>query len=127
MTHTVRLLTGICLTLGTFGWLNAETAIDISHLERVTQDLVAPPFLPDHEQIATGDPKVVQVRMVIEEKLMDVGPGGATIQAMTFQGSVPGPIIVVHENDYVEFTLVNPKTNTLMHNVDFHAATGAVD
>ncbi|MCH9027722.1 MAG: nitrite reductase, copper-containing [Proteobacteria bacterium] len=126
MTRTLRLLAGTCLAFGAFGLLNAETATDISHLERVTQILVAPPFLPEHEQIATGDPKIVQVRMVIEEKLMDVGPGGATIHAMTFEGSVPGPIIVVHENDYVEFTLVNPKTNTLMHNIDFHAATGAM-
>ena len=126
MTLTFRLLAGIYLAFGTFGWLNAETAIDISQLDRVTQELVQPPFLPNHEQNATGDPKVVQVRMVIEEKLMEVGPNGATIQAMTFQGSVPGPIIVVHQNDYVELTLVNPKTNMLLHNVDFHAATGAL-
>lgn len=126
MTRTLSLLAGICLAFGSFGSLNAETAIDISQLERVTQELVLPPFLPDHEQTAAGAPKVVQVRMVIEEKLMEVGPNGATIHAMTFHGSVPGPIIVVHENDYVELTLVNPETNTLLHNVDFHAATGAL-
>ena len=126
MTRTLGLVVGICLTLASFGSLSAETAVDISELERVIQELVRPPFLPDHEQIATGDPKVVQVRMVIEEKLMEVGPNGATIQAMTFQGSVPGPMIVVHQNDYVELTLVNPSTNTLLHNVDFHAATGAM-
>ncbi len=126
MTRTLSLVAGICLILGSFASHSAETAIDISQLERVTQDLVLPPFLPDHEQTVTGDPKVVQVRMVIEEKLMEVGPNGATIQAMTFHGSVPGPIIVVHENDYVELTLVNPETNTLLHNVDFHAATGAL-
>ena len=95
-------------------------------LERVTQKLVAPPFLPEHEQIAKGDPKVVQVRMVIAEKLMKVGPDGESIWAMTFNGSVPGPIIVVHQNDYVELTLVNPKSNSLAHNIDFHAATGAL-
>ena len=126
MTRTLTLVAGICLAFGSFDSLNAETAIDIGQLERVTQDLVLPPFLPDHEQTATGDPKVVQVRMVIEEKLMEVGPNGATIHAMTFNGSVPGPMIVVHENDYVELTLVNPETNTLLHNVDFHAATGAL-
>jgi nitrite reductase (NO-forming) len=64
--------------------------------------------LPEREQVATGDPKVVQVRLVIEEKLMEVGPNGAEIRAMTFNGSVPGPIIVVHEGDYVELILVNP-------------------
>ena len=39
---------------------------------------------------------------------------------------MPGPIIVVHQNDYVELTLVNPATNTLPHNIDFHVATGAL-
>lgn len=95
-------------------------------LERVTQTLVTPPFLPTHEQVADGDPKVVQVRMVIEEKLIDVDASGAKIWALTFNGSVPGPIIVVHQDDYVELTLVNPETNSLQHNVDFHAATGAL-
>ncbi len=126
MTRTLIVVAGISLLFGGIAPLNAATADDIGRLERVTQELVRPPFLPDHEQIATGDPKVVQVRMVIEEKLMDVGPNGATIQAMTFEGSVPGPIIVVHEGDYVELTLVNPKTNSLLHNIDFHAATGAM-
>ena len=27
---------------------------------------------------------------------------------MTFNGSMPGPLMVVHEGDYVEVTLVNP-------------------
>ncbi len=94
-------------------------------LERVTQTLVAPPFLPPHDQTATGPPKVVQVRLVVEEKLVAVGPG-ASIWALTFNGSVPGPIIVVHEGDYVELTLVNPASSTLPHNIDFHASTGAL-
>ncbi len=115
-----------CLILGFFSTANAQPTSIAEGLERVTQKLVAPPFLPAHEQAATGKPKVVQVRMVIEEKLMEVGPNGAEIWAMMFDGSVPGPIIVVHQNDYVELTLVNPKTNTLLHNIDFHAATGAL-
>ena len=124
MTRTLSLVVGIFLAFSSFASLNAETAIDLGQLERVTQDLVLPPFLPDHEQTAKGAPKVVQVRMVIEEKLMEVGPNGATIHAMTFQGSVPGPMIVVHQDDYVELTLVNPSTNTLLQNLDFNAATG---
>ena len=95
-------------------------------LERVTQTLVMPPFLPEHDQVAPVQPRVVQVRLEVEEKLIDVGPDGAKIWALTFNGSVPGPIIVVHQNDYVELTLVNPATNSLPHNIDFHAATGAL-
>lgn len=47
----------------------------VSSLERITQELVAPPFLPEHEQVNTGDPRVVEVRMVIEEKEIEVAPG----------------------------------------------------
>ena len=99
--------------------------INIDNLERVTQKLVLPPYLPIHSQVDTGKPKIIEVRMIVEEKEIQVSDN-ATIQATTFNGSVPGPIIVVHQNDYVELTLVNPKTNLHMHNIDFHAATGAL-
>ena len=116
----------LSITLCVLAESNAAQISDVSQLKTVTQQLVSPPFLPAHEQIANGPPKVVKVRMVIEEKLMNVDSQGAKIWAMTYNGSVPGPIIVVHQNDYVELTLVNPKTNTLQHNIDFHAATGAL-
>lgn len=35
-------------------------------------------------------------------------------------------MIVVHEGDYVELTLKNPQSNTMAHNIDFHASTGAL-
>ncbi|MCH8080467.1 MAG: multicopper oxidase domain-containing protein, partial [Proteobacteria bacterium] len=115
----------IALFFGALMGVSAEdTSVD--KLERIVQKLVMPPLLPVHEQVATGEPKIVQIRMVIEEKLIEVDQNGAKIWAMTFNGSVPGPIIVVHQDDYVELTLVNPKTNTLQHNIDFHAATGAM-
>ena len=98
---------------------------DVGSLERITQELVAPPSLPQHQQVDTGDPKVVQVRMVVEEKEIEVAPG-VFMWAFTFNGSVPGPIIVAHEGDYVELTLVNPTSNQLVHNIDFHASVGAL-
>lgn len=104
----------------------AEIASKANNLERVTQVMVAPPALPIHEQIATGAQKIVEVRLVIKEQEMVIDGLGTTVQAMTFNGSVPGPIIVVHQNDYVELTLVNPKSNMLVHNIDLHAVTGAM-
>jgi len=95
-------------------------------LERVTQTLVAPPFLPVHEQVASGAPKVVQVRLETEEKLVEIAPDGTRIWALTFNGTVPGPLIVVHQYDFVELTLANPATSSLQHNIDLHAATGAL-
>lgn len=104
----------------------SDVALNVGRLERVTQTLVPPPFLPAHDQIASSAPKVVQVRLVIEEKTMVLDDEGTEVMAMTFNGSVPGPMIVVHQGDYVELTLENPASNSLEHNIDFHAATGAM-
>lgn len=98
---------------------------DVSELRKVTQTMVAPPEVPFHIQVSTGDPKVVRVRLVVEEKEIEIAPG-VFVWAFTFNGWVPGPIIVVHEGDYVELTLVNPESNELLHNVDFHASIGAL-
>ncbi|MCH7928734.1 MAG: nitrite reductase, copper-containing [Candidatus Dadabacteria bacterium] len=118
---------GFCQNSNTGGLEGYEIGVkaDIDNLQRVKQKLVIPPFVPEHEQVATGSPKIVEIEFVIEEKEIEVAPN-VFIQAMTFNGSVPGPLIVVHEGDYVELTLINPKTNTLLHNIDFHASTGAL-
>lgn len=100
---------------------------DLSGFERVKQRLVAPPFAPEHEQATTSAPKIVEVEITIREKLMVVDEDtGASIWAMTYDGSVPGPLIVVHQDDYVELTLRSPDSNMMEHNIDFHASTGAL-
>jgi nitrite reductase (NO-forming) len=99
---------------------------DIAALPREHVTLVAPPFVHAHEQVATTGPKVVEFSLTIEEKPVVIDDEGTTLQAMTFNGSIPAPMMVVHEGDYVELTLVNPATNEMPHNIDFHAATGAL-
>jgi nitrite reductase (NO-forming) len=101
-------------------------AVDLSKLPRVKQKLVAPPFFPEHEQVASGDPKIVEVTMVIEEKELEIDADGTKVWAMTYNGTVPGPMIVAHEGDYVELTLQSKPENILEHNIDFHSATGAL-
>lgn len=97
------------------------------HLERVKATLVAPPHVMAHEQATSAAPKIVEFTLTIEEKKIVVDKKtGATMQAMTFNGSMPGPTLVVHEDDYVELTLINPATNKMDHNVDFHGSTGAM-
>jgi nitrite reductase (NO-forming) len=95
-------------------------------LKRVTQVMVVPPLVPEHDQKAGKKPVVVQVRLETEERSLVIDPQGTTVQALTFNGSVPGPLIVVHEGDYVELNLVNPKTSVMAHNIDLHAVTGAL-
>ncbi len=138
--HLLAISTSALAAAGLASWTNgamAQTAAvtakplpaaagHADKLPRVTQKLVAPPFAPGHDQVAKGGPKVVAVRMTTDEKLITIAPDGTKIWALTFNGTVPGPLIVVHEGDYVEVTLVNPETSTMAHNVDFHAATGAL-
>ena len=82
-------------------------------------------MVPEHDLTAPDEPRLVKVRMSISEEEIEVDPG-VFVWAMTFEGSVPGPMIVVHEGDYVELTLVNPAGNQLLHNIDFHASVGAL-
>jgi nitrite reductase (NO-forming) len=95
-------------------------------LPRQRVDLVAPPFVHPHEQATKVGPKIMEFTLNIEEKKVVIDEQGTTFQAMTFNGSMPGPLMVVHEGDYVEVTLVNPATNSMPHNIDFHSATGAL-
>jgi FtsP/CotA-like multicopper oxidase with cupredoxin domain len=77
--------------------------------ERVT--LVAPPFVHAHEQVTKSGPKIIEFTMTVEEKPIVIDDAGTTIPGLTYNGSIPGPLMVVHEGDYVELTLVNPATN----------------
>lgn len=102
-----------------------DQAPDLSKLEVVSVDLKAPPFVHDFDQVAKGGPKIVKFTMPIVEKEIEVEKG-VKLRAMTFGGTIPGPMMVVHEGDYIELTIVNPSTNEQVHNIDFHASTGAM-
>ncbi len=106
--------------------LTPAAATDIASLPRVKVKLVDPPFVHEHEQVASGGPKVVEFEMTIAEKKIKLDDSGAEVWASTFTGTVPGPLMVVHVDDYVELTLINPDTNELLHNIDFHSSTGAL-
>ena len=100
-------------------------APDVENLPRVKQKLVSPPFAPEHSLERPDGPRIVEIEMYIDEREIEVEPG-VFMWAFTFHGSVPGPLIVVHEGDYVELKLINLSKNELVHNIDFHAATGAL-
>ncbi|MBT8488794.1 MAG: nitrite reductase, copper-containing, partial [Gemmatimonadetes bacterium] len=109
-------------------------SFDLANAQEVTQELVAPPFLPEHEQVASGPPRIVNIRLEIIEREVEIAPG-VFVWQMAFNNSVPGPIPVVFQWDWVDLTLVNTTTDTvrfgraenqLAHNIDFHASTGAL-
>jgi nitrite reductase (NO-forming) len=99
--------------------------VDLSNMPRIKRKLVRPPMVHEHAQMAPYPPSIVEFEMEIVEQEVEVD-AGAYLQAMTFNGSIPGPMMVVHEGDYVELTLFNPPENLMQHNIDFHAATGAL-
>ena len=115
----------VSTTGGLPGYEVIKASPDIAKLQRVTQKLVAPPHVPEHSLDSPAAPRVVQVEMYVEEKEVEVEPG-VFHWVFAYNGSVPGPMIIVHEGDYVELTLKNLTKNQLVHNIDFHASTGAL-
>lgn len=105
--------------------VGTELPADFDQLERVKVKLVKPPFVHEHSLETPDKPRVVQFEMTIKEKEIEVEPG-VFMWAFAFDDSVPGPLMVVHEGDYVELTLKNDSSNKLVHNIDFHASTGAL-
>jgi len=95
-------------------------------LPRHKVELVSPQFAHAHDQVSRHGPRIIEFTLPIEEKEIVIDQTGTKFQAMTFGGSMPGPLMIVHEGDYVELTLVNPASNTMPHNIDFHSATGAL-
>src|SRR5262245_30011452 len=95
-------------------------------LPRQRVQLVAPPNVHAHEQATREGPKIVEFTLTIREQEIVVDAAGTKFHAMTFDGSMPGPMMVLHEGDYMELTLVNPATNTMPHNIDLHSATGGL-
>lgn len=123
MNRHLKIAAGLALAMGLMA--QAAPAQELK-LPRERVDLVAPPFVHAFDQITKRGPAIKEFRLMISEKKMVIDEQGTTLQAMTYNGSMPGPLMVVHQDDYVELTLVNPETNSLPHNIDFHAATGAL-
>lgn len=99
---------------------------DMRALPRIRQKLVDPPFVPMHTQVAPGGPRIVEVELVVNEAKRVIDGDGTAIHALTFNGSIPAPLIICHQGDYVELTLKNPAKSQLSHNIDFHASNGAL-
>src|SRR5215469_9727270 len=85
-------------------------AADDLKLPREKVELVAPPFVHAHEQATKAGPKILEFKLTVREKEVVIDGAGTKMWAMTYDGSMPGPMMVLHEGDYMELTLVNPDT-----------------
>ncbi|MGH9132754.1 MAG: multicopper oxidase domain-containing protein, partial [Ilumatobacteraceae bacterium] len=69
---------------------------------------------------------LIEVEMVIEEKLMTVADGYEQL-VWTFNGTVPGPVLRTEVGDTVRVHLVNPPKAGVSHSLDFHASQVAMN
>ena len=73
--------------------------------------------------IGKRDPQTVRVDLLtaeVEGRLAE----GTTFGYWTFDGRVPGPFIRVRVGDTIDIHLKNSADSSMIHSVDFHAATG---
>ena len=80
---------------------------------------------PDDVPPSVGNrgPQTVRVDLVtveLEARLAE----GTTFGYWTFNGKVPGPMLRVRVGDTVDVHLKNADGSSMLHSVDFHAATG---
>jgi nitrite reductase (NO-forming) len=68
-------------------------------------------------QLAPSTHRIV----LIAKEAQVVIAANVTYDAWTFNGTVPGPTIMVNQGDTINFTLINADS-TMPHSIDFHAA-----
>jgi nitrite reductase (NO-forming) len=92
----------------------AQTVVE-AIISREATDLPPP--------IGTRAPQTVRVDLItveLEGRLAE----GTTFGYWTFNGKVPGPFLRVRVGDTIEVHLKNAADSSMIHSVDFHAATG---
>ncbi|HWA17802.1 MAG TPA: copper-containing nitrite reductase [Devosia sp.] len=94
---------------------------DINSFEGITDIAHDPADIPPPITRRTPETVRVDLETVEVEARLDAN---TTYQFWTFNGRVPGPFVRVRVGDTVEVHLKNNENSVMMHNVDFHAATG---
>ena len=77
---------------------------------------IPPPISRTAPETVRVDLETIEVEARLDER--------TTYRFWTFNGTVPGPFVRVRVGDTVDVHLKNNENSTMMHNVDFHAATG---
>ncbi len=95
--------------------LPSEHSLDTQNIARAPTDLPGP-IVPGRTT-----PQNVNVTLVTKELYGEI-ESGASYQFWTFNGTVPGPMIRVLQNDTVTVQLINQGTMT--HSIDLHAVIG---
>ena len=110
------------------------TLVPKAQLSPAPADEVNVSYAPDAPP-ASGrtEPAIVDVRFDVVENVAAIDPAtGVEFQTWGYRTSgsdelsvgTPGPMIRARVGDVLRFTITNPATNSMPHNVDFHAVTG---
>ncbi len=95
--------------------LSSEHALDTQNISRNPTDIPGPIF-PGRTA-----PQNDNVTLIVKELYAEIEPG-ASYQFWTFNGTVPGPMIRVLQNDTVTINLINQ--GSAAHSIDLHAVIG---
>ena len=66
--------------------------------------------------------KLVNLLYIAKERNLTL-PDGTKFNALTWNGTIPGPVVRLQQGDTVHVTIQNPTNNTLTHSFDTHAST----
>jgi nitrite reductase (NO-forming) len=90
-------------------------------VERIDFGVVARATSPafDARLAPASDAGIKAFRIPIKDATIEIAKG-VTYQGWTFGGTVPGPVVRVHQGDLVRITVVNQ--SPMPHSIDFHAA-----
>lgn len=96
--------------------LPAAEPVDLERIAADPMDLPPP--------VDWDEPRTHEITLETVEVTAEVEPG-VTVDFMTYEGRIPGPMIRVREGDTVELTFAVPEEhNATVHNVDSHAIYG---
>ena len=95
--------------------LSPQHSLDTQNISRAATDLPGPIFP------GRTTPQNDNVTLIAKELYAEIEPS-ASYQFWTFNGTVPGPMIRVLQNDTVTINLVNQGSMT--HSIDLHAVIG---
>jgi nitrite reductase (NO-forming) len=116
----------VVLAVGGVTYLDTTQSLESQISSLQSQMSSTSPSVPSHtvtsESSTMGQmaPSVRQISLVAEPAQIDLATN-VTYDAWTFNGTVPGPTIMVNQGDTINFTLINKFTD-MAHSIDFHAA-----
>ena len=105
------------------GWSGTSSVGEIGPAQSVDVENIALNPMDVPPLINRTTSAEVHIHMEAVEVTAELEPG-TTFTYWTYNGTVPGPMYRARINDTITVHFSNLATNTMTHNVDFHAVTG---